>query len=149
MKQSIFAIVISFFAVFSWNTFSVAQLTDSLPTEDTKELMVQDMLMLLLGEEIDKAVSNFYNEYVTESPLVYPYQIDIVDVKRVHGFRSFHFYITLEATPVVGPHISVGKDRLTFEIAPTLSGQVKLRKYEHLETHELPPNWKHIMKQNA
>lgn len=101
----------------------------------------------MLLDEIDKAVSNYYSEYLTESPLVYPYQIDIVNVKRVGEFRTFHFYITLEVIPVVGPHLSVGKDKVTFEISPTIPGQVKLKKFEHLETHELPPSWKHIIKQ--
>ncbi|MED1909056.1 DUF3888 domain-containing protein [Cytobacillus firmus] len=120
------------------------------PPQDTKEMMVNDILMLLLGPEIDKAVSDYYSEYLTETPLVYPYQVEIVNVERVGGFRTFHFIITLETTPVVGPHISVGKDRLTFEIAPTISpGQIKLKKFEHLETHELPPHWQDIIKRKA
>ncbi|WP_052427481.1 DUF3888 domain-containing protein [Neobacillus niacini] len=118
------------------------------PPKDTKELMVNDILMLLLGEEIEKAVSDYYSKYLTEPPLVYPYQVDIVNVKRIGGFRTFHFLITLETTPVVGPHISVGKDRLTFEIDPTIPGQIKLIKFEHLETHALPPHWQNIIKQN-
>jgi hypothetical protein len=120
------------------------------PPQDTKEMMVNDILMLLLGPEIDKAVIDYYSEYLTETPLVYPYQVEIVNVDRIGGFRTFHFIITLETTPVVGPHISVGKDRLTFEISPTIiPGQIKLKKFEHLETHELPPNWQDIIKQRA
>jgi Protein of unknown function (DUF3888) len=120
------------------------------PPEDSKEMMINDMLMLLLGPEIDKAVSDFYSEYLTETPLVYPYQVEIVNVNRIGGFRTFQFLITLETTPVVGPHISVGKDRLTFEISPTIiPGQIKLKKFEHLETHELPPNWQDIIKQRV
>jgi Protein of unknown function (DUF3888) len=117
------------------------------PPEDTKELKVNDILMLLLGTEIDNTVSSYYSKYLTESPMVYPYQVEIVNIERVGGFRTFHFLITLETTPVVGPHISVGKDRLTFEISPTIiPGQIKLKKFEHLETHELPPHWKDIIK---
>jgi hypothetical protein len=120
------------------------------PPQDTKEMMVNDILMLLLGPEIDKAVRKYYSEYLTYSPTVYPYQVDIKNVERIGGFRTFQFLITLEITPVVGPHISVGKDRLTFEIAPTLiPSQIKLKKFEHLETHELPPHWQFILKQKA
>jgi hypothetical protein len=108
--------------------------------------MVNDILMLLLGKEFEKAVSNYYSEYLTVTPLVYPYQVDIVKVERIGGFRTFHFLLIVETTPVVGPHISVGKDRLTFEIAPTIPGQVKLKKFEHLETHELPPHLQNIKK---
>ncbi|WP_102345943.1 DUF3888 domain-containing protein [Bacillus sp. Marseille-P3661] len=120
------------------------------PPQDTEEMMVHDIVMLLLGPEIDKAVSNYYAEYLTYSPSVYPYQVEIINVERPGGFRTFHFLITLEITPVVGPHISVGKDRLTFEIAPTIiPNQIKLKKYEHLETHELPPHWQDIIKQKT
>ncbi|MBS4199148.1 DUF3888 domain-containing protein [Bacillus sp. FJAT-49732] len=120
------------------------------PPKDTKEMMVNDILMLLLGPEIDTAVSNYYSEYLTYSPSVYPYQVEIVNVKRIGGFRTFHFLITLETTPVVGAHISVGKDRLIFEIAPTIiPSQIKLKKFEHLETHDLPPHWQDIIKQKA
>jgi len=66
-----------------------------------------------------------------------------ITIERVYGYRSFSFLVTLEVTPVVGPHISVGKDRLTFDIG---ARGVELTKYEHLETHELPLNWKHVMK---
>ena len=41
---------------------------------------------------------------------------------------------------------TVGKDRLTFEVAPTIHGTGKLVMFEHLETHALPPNWQHLMK---
>lgn len=117
------------------------------PPQDTKEMMVHDILMLFLGPEIDKAVSKYYSEYLTYSPSVYPYQVEIVNIERIGGFRTFHFSITLEITPVVGPHISVGKDRLTFEIAPTIiPSQIKLKKFEHFETHELSPHWQHIIK---
>ncbi|MFC7686626.1 DUF3888 domain-containing protein [Ureibacillus sp. GCM10028918] len=117
------------------------------PPQDTKEMLINDILMLLLGPQIDKAVSDYYSKYLNETPLVYPYQVEIVNIDRIGGFRTFDFLITLEITPVVGPHISVGKDRLTFEISPTIiPGQIKLMKFEHLETHELPPNWQDIIK---
>lgn len=119
------------------------------PPQDTKEMMINDILMLLLGPEIDKAVSDYYSEYLTETPLVYPYQVEIVNVERIGGFRTFHFIITLETTPVVGPHISVGKDRLTYEISPIIPGQIKLKKFQHLETHELPSHWQDIIKRRA
>jgi hypothetical protein len=109
--------------------------------DESKELLYQDMFMLFLLPHIDKAVIDHYSRLLTEKPIVYPYLVDVIKTKRIDGARTFHFSITLETTPVVGPHISVGKDRLTFEIAPTIPHQVKLIKFEHLETHELPPYW--------
>lgn len=42
----------------------------------------------------------------------------------------------------------LGKDRLTVEMSPMIPGQVKLKKYEHLESHKLPPHWQNIIKEN-
>ncbi|MDP4086475.1 MAG: DUF3888 domain-containing protein [Bacillota bacterium] len=119
------------------------------PPQDTKEMMVNDILMLLLGPEIDKAVSNYYSKYFTETTMVYPYEVEIVKVERIGGFRTFHFLITLEITPVFGAHNPVGKDRLTFEIAPTIPGQVKLKNFGHLESYDLPPHLQDLVKQKV
>jgi hypothetical protein len=116
------------------------------PPKDSNELVVNDILMILLGPEIEKAVNNYYSAYFTHSPSVYPYQVEVVNVKRIGEFRRFHFLITLETTPVVGAHNPVGLDRLTFEIAPTVPGQVKLKNFEHLESYEIPPHLQNIIK---
>lgn len=126
---------------------SHAETAYSSPKKDSTELQYQDMLMLFLLPQIDKAVSEHYSKSLKEPPLVYPYFVDVMEIKRVNGFRGFHFIITLEAHPTVGPHITVGKDRLIFEVAPTIpGGMVKLVEYQHLETHELPPHWQDIVK---
>jgi hypothetical protein len=116
------------------------------PQEDSKELQFQDMLMNFLTPQIDKAVADYYTKLLTETPHVYPYQVDVIKVERLNGFRGFDFLITLEVMPVVGPHVSVGKEHITFEIAPTIPNVAKVTKYEHLETYELPPHWQHIIK---
>ncbi|AHV98170.1 DUF3888 domain-containing protein [Paenibacillus sabinae] len=115
------------------------------PKQDSTELQIQDMLMLLLTPAIQDAVSNYYLKYLKEPPLVYPYQIDVIQIERKNGFRGFMFLLTVEVTPVVGPHISVGMDRITFEISagPT----VKLIKYNHIKDFELPPNWKNTLRE--
>ena len=95
------------------------------PPKDSNELQINDILMVLLNPEIQKAVNNYYSAYLSEPPTVYPYQIEIINVVRIGVFRSFHFLITLETTPVVGAHNQVGKDRITFEIAPTIPSQIK------------------------
>jgi hypothetical protein len=115
------------------------------PLEDSQELRLQDMLMNFLNPYINDAVRDYYQRLLLESPLVYPYYVDVVESKRVNGFRGFILSITLDVTPVVGPHISVGEDRLTFEIS---SGpEVKLINYTHLKTFELPPHWQDIVKE--
>jgi Protein of unknown function (DUF3888) len=116
------------------------------PPEDSNDLQINDILMVSLNPEIQKAVNNFYSSYLSDPPTVYPYQIEIINVVRIGEFRSFHFLITLEATPVVGAHDQVGKDRITFEIEPTIPSQIKLTKYKHLESYDLPPHLKNLIK---
>lgn len=117
--------------------------------QESKELMFQDMLMLFLLPHIDKKIDEIYSNLLTYSPEVYPYFVDVTHVQRVNGFRGFHFVITLEVVPTVGPHISVGKDSLTFDISPKNPNNVKLLDWKHLkdpQEADFPPNWKDNLK---
>jgi hypothetical protein len=114
-------------------------------TQDSRELKYQDTLMLLLP--IDEPIQKYYSKILTIEPGVYPYDVKVTNVQRLGEFRSFRFLYTLEVEPAVGPHVYVGKDRLVFEIASTIPDLVKLIKFEHLKTYDLPPNWKHILRQ--
>ncbi|MEX3618181.1 DUF3888 domain-containing protein [Paenibacillus glucanolyticus] len=126
---------------------SHAENTSPSPKRDSTELQYQDMLMIILLPHIEAAVREHYSKSLKEQLIVYPYYVDVTEVKRVNGFRGFHFILTLEAHPTVGPHITVGKDRLVFEVAPTLpGGMVKLVEFQHLETHEVPPHWQDMVK---
>lgn len=83
------------------------------PQTDSRELQLQDMLVLQL----------------------LPYMND-----RLNGFRGFDFQITLRAFPTVGPHNSVGEDLFTYRIS---TSQIKLINYKHLKEpkqHNIPPN---------
>ncbi|MBY0095776.1 DUF3888 domain-containing protein [Mesobacillus maritimus] len=114
---------------------------------DSTELLYQDMLMTLLGPVIDAKVNDYYSKIITEKSTVYPYQIEVIKAERIGGNRTFSFVLVLDVIPVVGPHIQIGKDRFTFEIAPGINlSQFKLVKFEHLETFELPTHWKHILR---
>ena len=115
------------------------------PAEKSKEELMMDLFFSVLYPTIDKVVWDYYANFLNERPIVYPYQINIINMERIGEYRSFEFLITIEVTPVVGPHIDVGKDHLTFYITPST---VKLRQFEHIETYELPPNWQHIKKKN-
>ncbi|MBM7694013.1 hypothetical protein JOC77_003457 [Peribacillus deserti] len=113
--------------------------------QDSRELQYQDTLMLLLP--IEHSIKEYYSKILTIDPTVYPYEIKVRQVQRVGGLRSFHFLYTLEVVPTVGPHLSVGKDYLVYEIEPTIPNSVKLIKFEHVKTYDLPPNWKHVIRQ--
>lgn len=114
------------------------------PAEKSKEELMMDLFLSLLLPDIQKAVSHYYADFLTESPLVYPYQIKILNMERTNGYRGFMFSVTVEVTPVVGPHIPVGKDQLTFSIGA--GSGVSLKSFKHIKTYELPPNWQDIKK---
>jgi hypothetical protein len=122
---------------------SLAKQNNYQPAEKSNEELMMDLFFSVLSPTIDKVVWDYYANFLNERPTVYPYQINIINMERIGEYRSFEFFITLEVTPVVGPHIAVGKDHLTFYIS---SGLVKLNKFKHIETYELPPNWQHIKK---
>ncbi|QQZ58641.1 DUF3888 domain-containing protein [Paenibacillus sonchi] len=112
--------------------------------EDSEELRLQDMLLNFLTPYINDAVRDYYRRLLVEPPLVYPYFVNVVDSMSINGFRGFNLSITLDVTPVVGPHISVGEDRLTFQIS--VGPEVKLVNYTHLKSYGLPPHWQNILK---
>ena len=113
------------------------------PAEESKEELVMDLFFSLLLPNVQEAVSNYYSDYLTISPMVYPYQIKILKMERTNGYRGFIFLVTVEVTPVVGPHNPVGRDQLTFSITPS---EINLKNFKHMETYELPPNWQDIIK---
>lgn len=139
-----FIIVPSFLVLFLMTSIpSHAEPNYYQPAEESKEELMMDLFLSLLLPDIQKAVSNYYSDFLTQSPMVYPYQIKILNMERTNGYRGYMFLVTLEVTPVVGPHNPVGKDQLTFSITP---GRVNLKNFKHIETTELPPNWQHIKK---
>ena len=107
----------------------------------TEEELVKEMFLSLLLPTIQEAVTHHYSAFFTESPLVYPYEINILKTERVN--ESFQFTITVEVTPVLGAHNPVGKDHLTFSITPS---DIKLLQFQHVETYELPEHLQPFIK---
>lgn len=112
--------------------------------ENSNVELYQDLFISLLQPYIETTINNYYADVLTESPTVYPYDVDVKEVKRIGGYRSFEFLISISVSPVVGPHNSVGEDQLIFYIDG--SGNVELKKFKHLHDEKLPENWKHILK---
>lgn len=118
-----------------------------LPDQDSRELMFQDMLMLFLLPHMEKKIAEIYDPLLNEAPTIYPYFVNVTEIKRVNGFRGFDFLITLDVTPTVGPHISVGEDELTYRITP--GPTVKLESFKHLkdpQKSDFPPNYQDILR---
>lgn len=113
------------------------------PIENSKEIIYRDVVLSLLIPYIQKEINNYYKEYLTESPTIAPYSVDIISAKREGGYG---YLIELEviAHPYVGPHDTVGDDRMIIETGAF--GSVKIKKFEHIKSYPLPWNWQHIIK---
>lgn len=114
------------------------------PPERSREELYQDLFVSLLSTDIEKPIHDYYKKTLTYLPMVYPYEVHVEEAKRIGGYRSFEFLVTLQVTPVVGPHIAVGEERLAFYISG--DGQVQQREFEHVKSYELPEHWQHIKK---
>ncbi|WP_308637404.1 DUF3888 domain-containing protein [Paenibacillus silvisoli] len=115
--------------------------------QDTKELQLQDMLVLYLLPDMQRQLAGVYADKLTALPDIYPYFVDIDHIEHVNGFRGFVFVLTLHVYPTVGPHISVGEDLMTYQISagPT----AKLAKLVHLKDPDpsaFPPNYKDLLR---
>lgn len=110
------------------------------PTQDSEELRLQDMLMTMLTPYIEKDLNTYYYPKILKdfSPHVTPWRIEVIETRRVNGFRGYNLEITFEIEPTDGGHwIPVGKDLMTYEI--TSGPTIKLINHTHLETYEYPP----------
>lgn len=111
--------------------------------ENSKEKIYQDLIICLFIPYIQKEVNNYYQDYLTEMPTVSPESIDIVTIKREGGF-GYLIQSELIVHPFVGPYNYVGDDRIIIETGT--EGYVKVLKFEHLKSYQLPWNWEHIIK---
>ncbi|KIL07491.1 hypothetical protein SR42_00080 [Clostridium botulinum] len=109
--------------------------------EDSKEILYQDVAISLLIPYIQKEINNYYKEYLTELPIVFPYSVDIINVKREGGYS---IELELIVHPFVGPINIVGDDRIILKTGAF--GTVEIKKFEHVKSYPLPWNWKHIIK---
>ncbi|MGE7115124.1 DUF3888 domain-containing protein [Lysinibacillus sp. NPDC047702] len=136
MKKILLVFILSLALITSFQTRTVSL---SEPTQDSNELRLQDMLMLLLTPYIENDLNSYYYPKILKdfSPHVTPWKIELIETKRNH-FRGFDLQITFEIEPTDGGHnISVGKDRMTYEISA--GPEVKLINHTHLETYKYPP----------
>nr|WP_242952612.1 DUF3888 domain-containing protein [Clostridium beijerinckii] len=108
---------------------------------DSKEKIYEDVIICLFNSDIQKEVNNYYKEYLTEMPTVFPDSVDIVNIKRISGYK---IQSELIIHPFVGPYNYVGDDRIIIETG--VDGYLKVIKFEHPKSYKLPWNWQHIVK---
>ncbi|WP_391122269.1 DUF3888 domain-containing protein [Psychrobacillus sp. L3] len=137
MKKTLVVFILSIVLI---TTFQERIVSSAKPTQDSEELKLQDMLMNMLAPYIEKDLNNYYYPKILKdfSPAVTPWKIEVIETKRVNGFRGFALEITFEIEPTDGGHwIPVGKDRMTYEIS--YGPEVKLINHTHLKTYKYPP----------
>lgn len=119
--------------------FQSTKVSSNKLTQDSEELKLQDMLMLMLTPYIEKDLTEYYYPEISKdfSPHVTPWKIELIETRRNH-FRGFQMQITFAIEPTDGgQYIPLGKDRMTYEIS---SGpEVKLINHTHLKTYKYPP----------
>ena len=136
MKKMLLVFILSLVLITSFQTTIVSSAE---PTQDSEELRLQDMLMIMLTPYIENDLTNYYYPKIVKefSPHVAPWKIEVIETRRVNGFRGFQLQITFEIEPTDGGHwIPLGKDRMTYEISP--GPTVKLINHTHLKTYKYP-----------
>lgn len=126
------------------NTINFALIKPDTTPENLKEKLYQDVFMTMLLPSLQNAVDNYYKEYLSVSPTVAPYDVTILKLNRLGENRTFDFLLKLELHPYVGPHLNVGLDYITIRINSV--AKVKVEKFEHIKSYELPSYYQDIVK---
>jgi hypothetical protein len=103
-------------------------------TSETKD----ELIIALFMDNIEADSSKFYDNYFPEGLGYINYEYKIIDIKKEGEPVNVH--ITFEGTPIVGPHISVGDDKITYKV--DVFGNKTLEKYVHKKSYEIPERLK-------
>lgn len=134
MKKILILLLFLTFFQFSKRKFvSANTLLDDTSYSYSKEEKLGDIIILLLDPYIKDELEKYYSKYLTSIPIAYPYQTKVLNVEGIKG--SYPLTLKLELSSVIGPHISVGKDHITFEISPF---KTKVKSFEHIKSYKLP-----------
>lgn len=116
------------------------------PPKSSNEKIYKDIVSSLLLPYIQKSVSDYYSNILTDIPSVDPWGVHILNIERPGKYESFIFVLKIQVTPYVGPSVGVGVDQLTITVYG--SGDVTVNKFEHIKSYELPPNYQNIIKKS-
>jgi len=109
-----------------------------------QETLYDDIIVTFLAPTIDKVIDDYYKSILKGSAHYGGvFYTKIICIKRISGpdiYRSANFIIEVEITPYVGPHMTVGRDRILIKLEP--DGTAIVLGLEHLEDHELPEHMK-------
>lgn len=108
----------------------------------SSEQVYYNLFITMLHPYVNEAIADYYSEYMTTSPNTAPYIYELTSIEKEYGL-NYSYTVEIEVNPYIGPHLTVGRDRITFKIK---LGEVNLEKFEHLESHELPSHYRDIIK---
>ena len=119
------------------------------PPEQSREELYQDIFISLLLPDIQKAVDNYYKEFLTDGPMVAPYTVYVLNAERLEHYRSFIFRLKLRVNSYIGPHLDIGTDYITITIGA--GDKPKIEKFEHIKSEylDLLPNYQNIIKKKT
>ena len=107
-------------------TFKQYQTTES----ETKD----ELIIALFMTDIEADSSKFYDGYFSESLGYINYEYIVKDIKKEGD--PMNVYITFKGSPIVGPHIEVGDDEITYKV--NASGDKTLESFVHKKSYEIP-----------
>jgi len=98
------------------------------------------LLISLFQNNVQDAAQLFYADYYSAVPIVDPWDISVVGIKK----QEDSFTVTFAAKPYLGPHDYIGRDEIEFAVLKY--GTAALIDYRHIENYELPENLKSLQK---
>lgn len=142
MKKKLILTIISLIVVVIIIRISIVNSVAKQIKEDPKDILYQDVIITALSPSIDKAIEEYYKNILIKSPFYDSTSIKILNIDRPNGNRTWDFIIEIEVKPFIGPHITVGKDRILIELS--YPGLQVIKSFEHVEDYPLPERYKHL-----
>lgn len=110
--------------------------------EESQDILYQDVIITALTPTVNKVVADYYKNIFSETPGYDISTIKILNIDRPNGNRTSKFIINIEVAPFFGPHITVGKDRISIKLS--YPGHQEMLKFEHVEDYPLPERYKDL-----
>lgn len=133
MKKIVVTACLTMILVITMSSFGYANnhiYGNNNPFKDSKEKLYQYTIQSFLSPYIDKAIDDYYGQGFQQDP----WDNKILNIEGAENLS--YFILKIEVQPYFGPHRWVGVDHITIRV--TVNGDVKVEKFEHIKTLEIP-----------
>ncbi len=138
-KKSQIIIILFLSGILIFEMVLYLQKKHTLPTfrqyQTTVAKSKDELIIALFMDNIIADSKKFYDNYFPDGLGYINYMYKIKDINK-KGESPANIYITFEGTPIVGPHISVGDDEITYIV--DVFGNKTLEKFVHIKSYEIP-----------